>query len=171
MPEDIADGFEGETTPNAQAVFSPIVFAQSIDDGLQPVNPSDAFDNPVGHLYGTFSYNNMADGSQWSALWYRDGELVYYESSPWNGGSGGYGYTDWDPDSDAWQAGAYTVQIFVGTEWKVSGFFTVTGEAPTPTGTASSTPTPTQTRTPTQTGTVTPTQTLWPTQTETPVPN
>jgi len=168
MPEDVLNGFESTTTPNAEAVFSPIVFGQEIDDALQPINPSDTFENPVGHLYGAFSYNNMAEGSQWSALWYRDGELVYYESIPWDGGIGGYGYTDWEPDSDAWVPGNYVVQIFVGTEWKVSGFFTVTGEAPVPTDTSTPTGTATQTRTPTRTPTVTPSQTLWPTQTPTP---
>ncbi len=69
----------------------------------------------------------MVNGSQWSSLWYRDGVLVYYESAPWNGGTGGYGYTDWDPKPEDWLPGNYDVQIFVGTEFKISGQFVVTG--------------------------------------------
>jgi len=94
-----------------------------------------------------------------------DGELVFYETAVWEGGSGGYGYTDWEPPSDQWLPGLYEVQIFVGAEWKVSGVFTVTGQPPIPT----ITPTPTQTATPsktaTKTPTITPTQTQWPTLT------
>jgi hypothetical protein len=120
----------------------------------------------------------MSNGVQWSALWYREGELVYYETAPWEGGTGGYGYTDWAPDSDQWLAGMYEVQIFIGSEWMVSGYFTVIGEPPTPTitltPTLTATPslTPTQTQPPTSTHTrqptLTPTITLTPTQTRTP---
>ncbi|MCB2214189.1 hypothetical protein KQH50_02220 [bacterium] len=163
MPEEVQNEFEGEVTPNPDALFSPLQFARQIDDGLQPVDPATEFDNPVGHLYGTFSYNNMTDGVQWSALWYWEGELVYYESSPWLGGSGGYGYTDWDPDSDQWLPGNYEVQIFVGTEWKVSGYFIVTGDPATPTITPTSTQTATATDTPTATRTPQPTDTRQPT--------
>jgi hypothetical protein len=90
----------------------------------------------------------MLEGVQWSALWYRYGELVYYESIPWNGGSGGYGYTDWEPTPDLWKPGLYEVRIFVGMEFKVSGFFTVTGEPPAPVPTTPPTATITPTLTP-----------------------
>ena len=167
MPGDIEDEFEGEVTPSPDAVFSPLQFSRRIDDEWQPVDPAVEFENPVGHLYGTFSYNNMTDGVQWTALWYREGELVYFETTIWEGGSGGYGYTDWEPASDQWQPGFYEVQIFVGTEWKVSGYFSVIGEPPTPTITNTPTQTATSTVRPTQTGTASPTQTLWPTRTPT----
>ena len=174
MPETIEDEFTAEVTPSPDALFSPLQFSRRIDEDWQPIDPALEFENPVGQLFGTFSYNNMTNGTQWSALWFWEGELVYYESSPWEGGSGGYGYTDWDPPSDQWQPGFYEVQIFVGTEWKVSGFFTVTGEPPTPTITTSPTQTlipsktPTPSRTPTQTLTATPTRTITPTDTRQP---
>jgi hypothetical protein len=129
------------------------------------VNPAAQFANPVGHLYGTFSYDNMIEGVQWSALWYRDGQLVYLETAPWNGGSGGYGYTDWNPSSELWLAGNYEVQIFIGSQWKVSGLFIVTGDPPTATVTLTQTPTQTSTYTPTPTNTLRPTRTQTPTRT------
>ncbi len=141
VPLSIQTGFEGLVTPNPDAVFSPLRFSEKIDQN-QPVDPKSEFTIPVGHLYGTFSYNNMIDGSQWTALWYRDGNLVYYEFSPWNGGSGGYGYTDWNPSPEEWLPGNYDVQIFVGTQFKISGQFVVTGTplpgSGTTTGTAPS---------------------------------
>ena len=167
MPAEIAEAFEAEVTPSSDAAFSPIQFSRRIDDELQPIEPALEFANPVGHLFGVFSYNNMTNGVQWSALWYRDGELVFYETKPWDGGSGGYGYTDWDPPSNQWIPGAYEVQIFVGSQWKSSGFFSVTGEPPLPSITPTATRTATPSNTPTRTATATQTQTLWPTWTVT----
>jgi hypothetical protein len=163
MPQEIAEEFEAEIEANQDAVFSSIQFSGSLNSNLQPVDPSLQFENPVGHLYGAYSYNNMTDGTQWTALWYWEGELVHYETSLWEGGTGGYGYTDWNPSSDKWQPGVYEVQIFIGTDWMVSGTFTVTGEPPTPTITNTPTQTPTPTNTPTKTGTPTNTATRWPT--------
>ena len=125
-------------------------------------------------MYGVFSFDQMLDGSQWTALWYRDGELVYYETKPWDGGSGGYGYTDWGPDPSFWLPGQYSVHIFNGNEWKISGQFEVTGDAPaalptvTSTFTPSTTPSITPSRTPSPTKTLRPTKTPVPTRTITP---
>ena len=72
-------------------------------------------------MYAVFSYDGMVVGSQWTALWYRGDELVHYETIPWNGGSGGLGFTDWAPDPSEWLPGDYEVQIFVGLLFKISG--------------------------------------------------
>jgi type VI secretion system secreted protein VgrG len=101
-----------------------------------------------------------------------DRQVICYETKPWTGSTGGYGYTDCFPISTAWQPGEYEVQIFVGDVWFVSDRFTVAGEPPTPTLTPvpSRTPTPTFTITPTSlpTGTPTITPTRTPTLTVTP---
>jgi len=47
-------------------------------------------------MYGIFTYDGMIPGVQWTALWMRDGELVSYESYPWNGGTGGAYFTEWN---------------------------------------------------------------------------
>lgn len=167
MPQDVSAEFESEIAAESDVVFSAIQFADSLDSDLQPIDATTVFNNPVGHVYGAFSYNNMTDGVQWTALWYWEGELVYYETALWEGGTGGYGYTDWNPSSDQWQSGTYEVQIFVGREWMVSGFFTVYGEPPTPTITNTPTKTETPTNTATKTGTATNTATRWPTSSPT----
>jgi type VI secretion system secreted protein VgrG len=121
-----------------------------------------------------FSYDQMTPGAQWTALWYRDGKLVHNESIPWNGETGGFGFTEWEAPAAEWLPGTYEVQIFVGLEWKQIGQFIVEGEAPTaiPTRTPSITPTPSKTRTPTNTSTITqtPTATRTPRPTLTPLP-
>jgi type VI secretion system secreted protein VgrG len=198
IPPAIEASFASVVTPNPDAIFSPLQFAQSIDNSYQPINPSTQFTNPLRRMYAIFSYDKMTPGVQWTALWLRDGELVHYESKPWDGELGGYGYTDWQPSPDKWLPGNYQVIIFVGTEWKVVGTFTLSGQPPTasptrfptytktatftrtatrtkiPTSTRLPTLTPTltrtkpPTRTPTSTRTATPTRTLSPTRTPTP---
>jgi len=168
--------FESTITPNPVAVFSDLVFSNGLDEDYRPLNPNEVFQNPVGHMYALFSYDSMIPGSQWTALWYRGSNLVHYESLPWDGGSGGLGFTDWDPDPSEWIEGEYEVQIFVGTRWIVSGRFLVEGTPPTPepsqtpTPTTTNTATPTSTRTPYPSATPIPTRTPRPTSTRTPIP-
>ena len=148
--------FEGKLTPPAEAAFSQLTFTNiGLDDDYNPIGPGIQFTNPVGHLFAVFSYALMEDDIQWSALWYHDGDLVHFETLPWNGGSGGIGYTDWDPSPDMWLPGEYTIQLFLGTDFEVSGTFNVVGEPPTPTITQTPTLTPVSTETNTPTPAVT----------------
>jgi hypothetical protein len=168
--------FSSTITPNPDAVFSELTFSNGIDENYTALNPNTVFQNPVGHMYAIFSYDGMVVGSQWTALWYRGSELVHFETIPWDGQTGGLGYTDWEPRPEEWLPGEYSVKIFVGLSWKQSGIFNVEGEAPTaaPTETPTLTLTPTRTVTPTRTPrpspTITPSRTPRPTQTPTPVP-
>jgi hypothetical protein len=105
---------------------------------------------------------------QWSTLWFRNGELVYYETKPWDGQFGGWGYSDWEPEPHEWLPGEYEVRFYVGVDWKVTGIFEVQGDPPTPV--PSVTPTQTRTFTPTITSTPGPTGTPTITPTRTPAP-
>lgn len=160
--------FESTVTPLPGASFSQLTFTDGLDNLYRPLKPGTLFQNPVSHMYAVFSYEGMVVGAQWTALWYRDGELVHYETIPWNGGSGGLGYTDWGPDPSEWLPGTYEVQIFVGLSFQVAGQFVIEGEPPTaqPSPTATRTPTPTRTPIPTRT----PRPTFTPTSTRTPTP-
>lgn len=187
VPLAVEAQFSASATPPAEAVFSPLRFAQDIDLAFNPINPAESFTNPIRRIFAIFSYDKMADGVQWTALWYRNGELVYFETDPWEGGTGGFGYSDYEPEPEAWLPGNYQVQIFVGLELKITGDFELVGfpatRTPTATNTATATitptPSPSHTRWPTQTYTATwtplpptatqiPTSTPWPTST--PVP-
>ncbi|MDH5506379.1 MAG: hypothetical protein OEZ02_04095 [Anaerolineae bacterium] len=163
VPASVYNLFESQVTPNPDAAFSEFVFAQGLDALYRPIGRGTIFQNPVGHIYALFSYDKMLVGVQWTALWFRNGEMVYFETKPWDGATGGFGFTDWEPEPGEWLPGNYLVQIFVGLEWKRSGEFVVEGSPPT------LTPSATATGTPTLTPTITPTQTPWPTQTRTPM--
>jgi hypothetical protein len=156
VPPAIEALFSGVVTPNPDAVFSPLQFS-TVYENYECVVPATVFINPVRSMTACFSYNNMQDGVQWTAIWYRDGELVHFETLPWDGGTGGIGFSEWNPSPEEWLPGTYTIVLFVGLERQTSGQFIVNGEAPTPAPTLSPTLTLTPESTPTPTGTSSPT--------------
>ena len=168
VPLAIEIQFESTITPNPDAIFSQLTFTDGLDDQYRPLKPGTSFQNPIAHMYAVFSYDGMVVGSQWTALWYRNNELAHFETLPWNGGSGGLGYTDWAPEASEWTPGEYAVQIFTGLIFKTSGLFTVEGVPPTPR--PSDTPTATLTPSRTPTPTRTPRPSITPTLTRTPRP-
>ena len=148
IPPAIEALFSGDITPNPDAVFSPLQFS-TVYENFECIAPSTTFVNPIPSMTACFSYNNMSPGVQWTALWYREGELVHYETLPWDGTTGGLGFSQWAPPPDKWQAGTYQVQVFVGQDWKVVGQFVVSGEPPTPIPSITPSPTVSPTLTPT----------------------
>jgi hypothetical protein len=159
--------FESEVTPNPGAVFSEPQFTLDCSN-FNEFTAGTVFQNPITYMCAVFTYDQMTPGAQWTALWYRDGKLIHYETLPWDGEVGGYGFTERDAPASEWLPGTYTVQIFVGLEWKVDGQFLLEGDAPTPLPTTTPSFTSTPSRTPTLTRTFTPTRT--PTITRTPSP-
>ena len=119
-------------------------------------------------MYAVFSYRDMAPGVQWTALWYRDGDLVNFDTEPWNQNLTGVGFTEWNPSPEKWLPGTYEVQIFTGLELQSIWQFELVGAPPTMTPTATMTFTPSPTFTPTRTATITFTPTKTSTATHTP---
>ena len=149
LPVAIEALFEGEVTPNPDAIFTSIQFSTEFENN-EAVNPRTVFELPIQTMYGGFDYNNTIPGVQWTALWYRNAQLVCYETQPWDGGTGGIGgYTECSDPIGGWQAGQYEVQIFMGYEWKVVGRFVVLGDLATPTATGTPAFSETGTATPT----------------------
>ncbi|MGA2111472.1 MAG: hypothetical protein ABSG98_04900 [Anaerolineales bacterium] len=148
LPPSVAQSFSVLVTPEPDAVIGPVTVAKYFTPDYRPFNPSDVFINPVSHLYAFFTYAHMNFGVQWTAVWYRDQVVVYYESHPWDGGAAGNGFTDWNVAPGFFPPGSYGIQIFVGSEWESSGRFMVVGNPPTDTPTSTLTPTPTLSATP-----------------------
>jgi len=177
IPPAIEAIFTSEVTPNPNAVFSPLQFTLDCSN-FNEFTAATVFQNPIGYMCAVFSYDQMAPGAQWTALWFREGKLVHYETIPWDGEVGGYGFTEWEAPPEDWLPGTYEVQVFVGLDWKVVGQFILQGDAPTAIPTISVTPsrtltpsrTPSPTRTPTVTKTSIPSPTSTVTRTSTPPP-
>jgi hypothetical protein len=124
IPEELSLTFNDTVTPDANAAFSPILIAPRIDLSNRPLGPAEAFRAPPRRLYGAFTYNNLRDGERWTALWYLGDQRICSESKPWDGGTGGYGYTECAP-LEGWLPGEYEIQMFLGETWKVSARFTI----------------------------------------------
>jgi hypothetical protein len=165
LPEAIEVQFVGTVTPNPGAAFSPLKFSRSVAK-YKAVDPQTTFQNPVQKIFVTYTYDKMSNGNQWTLLWYRDGELLKYDTSPWGGGTGGSGQYELDLPVEKWLPGTYQVIFFVGIEWKVVGQFRVTGAPPTLTASPFPSLTPTMTKTLLPTLTPRPSDTRWPTVTK-----
>jgi hypothetical protein len=165
LPDAIEVQFSGTVTPGPSAAFSPLRFSLSVSKH-QAVNPQTTFQNPVNKIFITYTYDGMMNGVQWTMLWYRDGKLLKYDTSPWGGGTGGSGQYELDLPAENWLSGTYQVVFFVGTDWKTVGQFRITGEPPTDTPSPVPTLTPTVTQTVVPSLTPRPSDTRWPTATK-----
>lgn len=152
-------------TPQPSATIGDIRFAEALQ-GNYPIGNRVEWRNPLKRMYASFAYTHMTYGVQFTALWFRNGELVAFESGPWKTGGHGRVAVKWEPAPQEWHPGEYEVQFFVGTEWKATGRFSLKGNPPTstftPTLTPTDTPRPTSTSTPTSTPRPTPTATVTP---------
>lgn len=135
LPERLLLLFQDTVTPRPEALLSPVLVSTRLNASNLAVEPSESFDNPVGKLFGAFTYDGLDDGVRWSALWYLGDTILCFETKPWDGGTGGYGYTECDPEG-GWPAGTYEIQVFIGTKWMVSGRFEIRGEPATATPSA-----------------------------------
>ncbi|MGD8621278.1 MAG: hypothetical protein PVI81_00815 [Anaerolineales bacterium] len=131
LPAEIKILIRETQPPLPDAVFSPVLVARRLDNQNQAINPQEDFEQPVGRLYGAFTYNNLQDGVRWTAVWRLGNEVVCIETLPWDGGTGGYGYTECALDN--WVPAEYEIQIFYGDEWMISTRFEILGDASTST--------------------------------------
>ncbi|HNR01960.1 MAG TPA: hypothetical protein PKK59_05445 [Anaerolineaceae bacterium] len=129
LPDFIQATIQTPVGPDASAIFSPLSFSDTTEDGVVTESLTE-FDLPVSTLFGGFSYDRMAVGVQWTAVWLYGEEIICSETKAWDYAPGGYGYTDCTRPVEAWLPGVYEVRIFVGQTWKVSGTFRILGEEP-----------------------------------------
>ena len=142
IPNIVQTAIQTPVGVDINAVFSPIEFSTQTKDGVV-INTKDIFDPPITQMFAGYTYDRMALGVQWTAVWLYQGQLICYETYPWKWSTGGAGYSDacnavLKPEQ--WLPGEYEVQIFVGQTYKTSGKFTITGSLPA--ATPSLTPTP-----------------------------
>jgi hypothetical protein len=155
-------------TPQASASITDIRFSDALDD-IYPIGNRFEWRNPLSRMYVSYVYSHMTYGSQFTVLWYRNGELVAFESGAWQAGGYGRANSKWEPAPHEWHPGQYEVQFFVGTQWKATGVFRVIGQPlpPTSTPTLTFTWTPSSTWTSTLVPSDTPVPTVSPTATPT----
>ncbi|MBP9675566.1 MAG: hypothetical protein KBD67_02420 [Anaerolineaceae bacterium] len=127
FPESIQATIQTPIGPESNAIFSQISFSDQIKDGLIEEAATE-FSLPLTTLFGGFSYDRMAEGVQWTAIWLYGEDVICAETKPWNYAPGGYGYTDCTPSGTSWRPGIYEVKMFAGSTWKVTGTFRILGD-------------------------------------------
>jgi len=166
LPRSVAETFTGEITPAPDTVFSPMTISEDLNtEDYTPINAGIEFEYPVKKLIATFSYDKMPQNVQWSVVWFRDDEMVFFETIPWQDSAGGYGFAEITSENADLLPGLYLVEMYIGYQVVSSAEFMITGIAPTPTFTKVPTFTPTPTHTKAPTFTPTPTHTRFPTST------
>ena len=133
IPEGLTVLFRESVTPRPEAAFSSIEISRTLDVLNRAIAPTTDFENPIDILYGAFTYDFLDDGVRWTAIWYLNSEIICSETKPWDGGTGGYGYTECRPEG-GWLPGDYEVQMFLGKSWIVSSRFSVE-DSPLPSST------------------------------------
>jgi len=166
LPRSVAETFTGEITPAPDTAFSSMTISEDLNtEDYTPINPGLEFEYPIEKLISTFSYDKMPQNVQWSVLWFRDDEMIFFETIPWQDSAGGYGYAEITSENADLLPGFYLIEMYVGYKVVSSAEFIITGIAPTPTFTKAPTFTPTPTHTKAPTFTPTPTHTRFPTST------
>ena len=135
LPAEIEVLIRESITPDPDSAFSPIVIAPRLGSFNQPLGANEEFELPLTRLYGTFTYDSLQDGVRWTAIWLLGDKVVCIETQPWDGGTGGYGFTECELES--WLPGRYEIRMFYGSTWKRSIQFDVLAGTSTPTLTAS----------------------------------
>ncbi len=64
--------------------FSELVFSTSITDDGRPINPSHYLPAGVESVYATFEYDNMRNGTPWSAIWTTGGKAIIEQRDTWD---------------------------------------------------------------------------------------
>jgi hypothetical protein len=166
LPPSVLHDFSSNVLPSPDLRFLSLVFTTTYNSDLQPLQKSKVFFNPVQRIAGIFIYQGLNLGVQFTSVWLRNGDLVYWKTDPWNGDPNGTSLVQWDLTPGFYTPGAYEVRIYVGTQWFISGEFNIVGPMPT----ATITPLPTDTRIPVVIPSETPSHTPFPSLTSTPEP-
>ena len=122
------DTFEPTADLNINTNLSPLVFSTEVTEDLDAVNPGRIFPEGFFTIYATFGYDEMADGMAWAWVWRHNGEVVSGGNELWNYGDDGPGYVYLNPE-EGFQAGEYTVEVWVNSELLTSSTLVVNNAA------------------------------------------
>lgn len=127
IPDVVQTAIKTPVGVDTKAEFSVIQFSTQIKNS-KVINPSDIFTLPISQMYGSYTYDKMVTGVQWTAVWLFEGKVICYKTTRWTLSSSGAGFTDAcnkQLSPNQWKPGNYEVQVFVGQTWKSSGKFTI----------------------------------------------
>ncbi len=69
--------------------FSNLLFSTQVTNDGRPINPTLSIPVGVAEVYASFDYDNMSNGTPWSAVWMNDGEVIIEQLEDWDNGESG----------------------------------------------------------------------------------
>ncbi|MEM7457231.1 MAG: trypsin-like peptidase domain-containing protein [Planctomycetota bacterium] len=69
--------------------FSELVFSREVTDDGRPINPGHYIPGGVDAVYASFEYDNLRNGTPWSAVWMTDGKVIIEQNDTWDDGPEG----------------------------------------------------------------------------------
>jgi serine protease Do len=120
-------------TSGGGATFEPIVFAEGVDRGGNPVRPASSFTSGLPELHAFSDYDGMEDGLSFTTNWYVNGQKVIESPYEWDGGTSGTWHDYLYSKSGTLPDGEYGVELLVEDQVLQQASVTVgTGAVPTP---------------------------------------
>ena len=81
-------GFDFDRVSKSPA-FSNLLFSTHVTDDGRPINPTNIIPRNVDEVYASFDYDNMRDGTAWSAVWMNEGRIIIEQNEDWDDGESG----------------------------------------------------------------------------------
>ena len=69
--------------------FSNLLFSTQVTQDGRPIHPTHVIPSGVDEVYASFDYDNMKNGSPWSAVWMTDGKIIIEQNENWDDGESG----------------------------------------------------------------------------------
>lgn len=69
--------------------FSNLLFSTQVTSDGRPINPTHSVPAGVDEVYASFDYDNLSNGTPWSAVWMNDGEVIIEQLEDWDDGDSG----------------------------------------------------------------------------------
>ncbi|MFZ5916097.1 MAG: S1 family peptidase [Chloroflexota bacterium] len=114
--------------PSGDPAFRNIVFSDGVTRSDEPTNPGYLLTAGVTEVYAFFDFQNMAASSEWSQVWYSNGEEVYSESDRWSSDEEG---SFWISviNSAGIEAGRYRLELYIEDILSATSDFWVVGDS------------------------------------------
>lgn len=100
--------------------FSNLLFSQQITDDGRPIHPSHIIPAGVQDVYASFDFDNMRDGTPWSAVWMNQGKIIIEQKERWDKGESGR-KTVKISNQRGVPTGEYTLVVGIGSEIALEG--------------------------------------------------
>ena len=69
--------------------FSNLLFSTQVTSDGRPIHPTHVIPSGVDEVYASFDFDNMRNGTPWSAVWMNEGKIIIEQRDDWDDGESG----------------------------------------------------------------------------------